>query len=298
MTLQKVGHRGMAMVKALSDVSPAALEVFSNRMPSRIEDALDFPIVRELIAAAGEENVKAYLEFELVKLANLVSVGGNLNNSQVVFIASELIKIYPNETLADFKLCFHRGAIGQYGEVYRMDGIVIRSWMEKYLEEKYQVIENKLMSEKDTGYTKWTPMSNSQSDQNPTTHAEKVKRFKELFPSASPAEIEVMMNRTADEWIKEAQKAIDNVSVKPVSPITDKEINQEGRIKPAKKEPYKNGFELHRDNQQVLIQRTASEFYKNKYTFSGFQNFLIDGFNIFAETEEDAILIYNNAVGK
>jgi hypothetical protein len=266
MTLQKVGHRGMAMVKALSDVSPAALEVFSNRMPSRIEDALDFPIVRELIAAAGEENVKAYLEFELVKLANLVSVGGNLNNSQVVFIASELIKIYPNETLADFKLCFHRGAIGQYGEIYRMDGIVIRSWMEKYLEEKYQVIENKLMSEKDDLY------------KIPQTITEEVQDQK--------------IKDRLQEWKSAIEQAAND---KAIRPLTDEEIAREGKIKPAKKEPYRNGFDLERDNQQVLIQRTASEFYKNKYTFSGFQNFLIDGFNIFAESEEDAILIYNNA---
>jgi hypothetical protein len=60
--------------------------------------------------------------------------------------------MFPNETLADFKLFFERGCIGQYGQIYRMDGIVIREWMEKYLDEKYQVIEESLMKERDDQY--------------------------------------------------------------------------------------------------------------------------------------------------
>lgn len=44
-----------------------------------------------------------------------------------------------------------------------MDGIVLRTWMEKYLDEKYQVIEDKLMKEKDK-----TPYDNiPKSEQGP-----------------------------------------------------------------------------------------------------------------------------------
>lgn len=94
------------------------------------------------MTVTGRGQVVRFIEFELVKMSALISVGGNLNDSQVQFIATQLVELFPNETLGDFKLCFDRGCIGQYGEIYRMDGIVLRKWMEQYLDEKYQAKED------------------------------------------------------------------------------------------------------------------------------------------------------------
>lgn len=105
-----------------------------------------------MVRAIGVEPVKRQIEFELVNLASLMSVGGNLNDSQVTFIAEQLIELYPSESIADFKICFTRGAIGAYGQIQRMDGITLREWMEKYLEEKYKVMEDILMREKENIY--------------------------------------------------------------------------------------------------------------------------------------------------
>lgn len=93
-----------------------------------------------------------FIEFELIKMSSLISVGNNLNNAQVEFIATQLVGMFPNESLADFKLCFQRGTIGQYGDIFRMDGIVLRKWMEKYLDEKYTVVEEELRKAKDNPY--------------------------------------------------------------------------------------------------------------------------------------------------
>lgn len=153
-------------VRVLADTQPATLEAFSKQMPKRIEDALEFPILKEMIKASGEEIIQAYVEFELIKLADLVSVGGNLSNTQVPFIAETLIRTYPNETLADFKLCFQRGAMGNYGEIFRLDGVVIGLWMKAYLEEKYQVIENKLMKEKENLYDPIPKVEGPNSDKH------------------------------------------------------------------------------------------------------------------------------------
>lgn len=71
-----------------------------------------------------------------------------MNNAQIEFVATQLVEMFPNESLADFKLAFQRGCIGQYGEIFRMDGIVLRGWMEKYLDEKYQAVEAEVKKEK------------------------------------------------------------------------------------------------------------------------------------------------------
>jgi hypothetical protein len=239
----------MVILEALQEAgkSPVALAKLSDSLPSTIEKALNFPTVREMIAAAGEDQIKAYIEFELIKLANLLSIGGNLNDSQVVFIAQELIKLFPNESIADFKLCFQRGAIGQYGEIFRMDGIVIRSWMEKYLEEKYQVLENKLVQSKEN------PYGPDMVIDKPLERSEKIKKFQALFPEASPGEIEVMINKTPDQWIAEFKKKIEAVDVKAIPPMTDKEIHEEGQLLPKQKtvHPYTTEQEIQERNARI-----------------------------------------------
>ena len=165
-------------------------------LPSTIKNAIGQPPICDLEKVVGKNQIIRYIEFELVKMTSLVSVGGNLNNAQVQFIAEQLVEIFPNESLADFKLCFQRGCIGQYGEIYRMDGIVLRSWMEKYLDEKYSIVEEIWGQQKE---------------------AEK----KQVVPE-DPEK----------DWLKVWKEAIDANPAKAVIPITDKEINTEGKDKP------------------------------------------------------------------
>lgn len=122
----------------------------SRLLPRKIELVFDEPKISEVVKVIGEDSVKGQIEFELIKLASLMSVGGNLNRAQIGFISSSLIEQYPNESIADFKICFERGAIGVYGDIQRMDGITIGVWFKKYLDEKYEVLEDKLKNEKDT----------------------------------------------------------------------------------------------------------------------------------------------------
>lgn len=242
-------------------------------MPSRIEDALNFPVVKEVLQVAGEVEVRRYIEFELIKLANLVSVGGNLNNAQVVFIAQELIATFPNETLADFKLCFQRGAIGQYGEIFRLDGIVIRGWMGKYLEEKYQVMEDSLMREKED--------------------------YKEqyIWPAQTITD-EVRRQQVKDRlqtWKEAIEKAANE---RPAIPMSEADINKEGQIDPRPIERYKDPHSPEWYTLRDKILRTASEFYRERYTLSGMQLFRILDHEILAESESDAVKIYEQAKEK
>lgn len=56
--------------------------------------------------------------------------------------------MYPTESVADFQLCFQRGAMGRYGSIQRMDGITIGEWMGKYLDEKYAELEGHIEKRK------------------------------------------------------------------------------------------------------------------------------------------------------
>lgn len=260
----------MANALQLAGKSPELLESFSRRLPERIEDALDFPVLKETISAAGEGQVRAYIEFELIKLANLVSVGGNLNNAQVEFIAKELIRAFPNESLADFKICFQRGAIGQYGEIYRMDGIVLRQWMEKYLEEKYNVAEDKLYAEKESQ--------------------------KELYNWQGAAIPAIESN---DEKVKEKlaewKKTIEAAKPTVISPLTDEQVSREGKARPERKAPYTPKYDAEYWALKDRIRKAGQEFYRDRYTVSGMRHFTIKDQEVFAESEDDAIKIYENA---
>lgn len=167
----------------------------SEMLPKTIEQTFEQPKVKEMVLAIGEIPVKRMVQFELIKLAELMSVGGNLNTAQVDFISEELMKMYPNETIADFKICFRNGAIGKYGDIQRMDGITIGKWMAEYLEEKYKILEEQLMKEKDDYYKIVTP-ENSERD-----------------------------------WLKEWQDAVNNSDgFKPVRPMSQEEIKAEGQV--------------------------------------------------------------------
>lgn len=124
----------------------------SNTLPSTVKAAVNEPPICELLKVVPRAQVIRHVEFELVKMSALISVGGNLNDAQVQFIATNLVDFFPGESLADFKICFQRGVMGQYGDIYRMDGIVLRKWMEQYLDEKYQVVEAEMMKEKEDMY--------------------------------------------------------------------------------------------------------------------------------------------------
>lgn len=155
----------------------------------------------------GIEPVKRQIEYELVCLADLMSVGGNLNNAQVKFIAEQFVELFPAESIADFKICFQRGAMGRYGQIQRMDGITLKEWMDKYLEEKYQVVEDILMKEKDEIYKR---------------------------PSLSEAEFAHVQTIDVDKMLNEYKDSFKNFEARAIMPISDEDIEKYGQERPAR----------------------------------------------------------------
>jgi hypothetical protein len=54
--------------------------------------------------------------------------------------------------------------MGSYGEIYRLDGAIVLTWFKRYLDEKYQAIETRLMKEKDTHYQEAGEIASSTKD--------------------------------------------------------------------------------------------------------------------------------------
>jgi hypothetical protein len=125
-------------------------------MPRTIEKAVEVgqPIVmvKKLVS---EKDIQALVEHELIRAAEMLNIDQRLNlqNHQIPTIAQGIIESFPNESLEDIVLCLRRGVMGRYDEkLLRLDGAMITQWMYKYLEEKYNVVEARLMSEKDNFY--------------------------------------------------------------------------------------------------------------------------------------------------
>lgn len=130
-----------------------------------------------MVLATSEKDVCGFIEFELIKLAERINVGGNLNDAQIEFIAAQLVGMYPNETIADFKLCFEGLAIGRYvkqDKVFKLDGTEIGYAMKAYMDEKYQVLESEMMKEKDDLYK---PI---QAEADPDSHQKWLDKLKEV----------------------------------------------------------------------------------------------------------------------
>lgn len=167
-------------------------------LPSKINLAIKQPPICDLIKVVGKGRLVVFLQIELVKLTERISIGNNINAAQLEFISTQLVEFFPGESLADFKICFERGCMGQYGEIFRMDGIVIRQWMEKYLDEKYQVIEEELKKSPDKMY--------------------------------QPSEVKTHDERHS-EWLDKWQKEVGGVGNK-VPAMTDQDVRRFGQEKP------------------------------------------------------------------
>jgi len=192
-------------------------------LPSTVRKAIGQPPLSDLIKVAGKGPVVLYVQFELVKMASRVSVGGNLNDGQVQFIATQLVEFFPAESLADFKICFERGCMGQYGEIFRMDGIVLRKWMEQYLEEKYALIDQEWEKEKG--------------------------EHKKQIDSENPQQ----------DWYKIWLDSVADKDHKPRLGISDKEIQEEGQVKP-KKISYPSTSEREIEKRELHLQWIRENF--------------------------------------
>lgn len=135
----------------------------SLRVPATIRQAVEIgEPLRMVEKVTGSETILMALEIELAKVAAMLNIDSRLNlqNHQVPVIAKSLFETFKNESLEDFMLCFQRGSNGLYDDkLLRLDGAIITGWMRRYLEEKYNEVEIKLMEEKEEFHKRFEGVS-------------------------------------------------------------------------------------------------------------------------------------------
>lgn len=192
-------------------------------MPSTIEQAVEDGYPMSVINQATP-NLKAMIEYELIMTAKMVNVDQRLTIQahQIPIIAETLYETFKDESIEDISLCLKRGAAGLYGEIYRLDAAVITGWMKQYLAEKYQVVENNLMSEKENPYEAKKAFAESKRT-NPNRNLLAALETVAKGDVSDP----VLKNNLTPEQLKEIQA---NAS-KPAGPSNNADVNAYQRYK-------------------------------------------------------------------
>lgn len=153
----------------------------------------------EVRKQTGFKAIAQALDIQLTKLVANLNLKWNLTDSQIGVIVEDLLYKYPNETIDDFVLLFRKIRHGEFGDLMRLDSAILFNCMEKYLEEKYAVIELKLMAEKENFY-------------------------KPIIPE-----------KTDSDWLAKWKAEIDAIQIKKPAPLSEEDIEKEGQEKPVKK---------------------------------------------------------------
>lgn len=101
-------------------------------------------IKRELIAAdpeKGEAIAKAFVTSIVTDLVLSFNVGKTMNPHQVVDVVEIIQRDYYYLKPSELKYCFDNAKKGHYGQLYdRIDGSIIFDWIERYLDERMNVV--------------------------------------------------------------------------------------------------------------------------------------------------------------
>lgn len=94
----------------------------------------------------GELSANAFISFILTDLVMSFNVGKTMNEAQIIEATKLLQQDYYFLKPSELKYCFNNAKMGKYGQLYdRIDMAVIFGWIEKYLEERIEIVvlENK-----------------------------------------------------------------------------------------------------------------------------------------------------------
>lgn len=150
------------------EVKPTEINAFIGGLRHSISEAVNIPPIRELLNQGQKKGlIEGLITILIVKAAHRLSVGNNLKPGQAEDIALNIINDYPLLSIDDINILLSNGTKGKYGEIYRMDISVIYNWIRAYEEEKAEVVEAKLKTDKKDpiNYPEMTPDTELQIEQ-------------------------------------------------------------------------------------------------------------------------------------
>jgi hypothetical protein len=118
----------------------AELVTYERRLS--IDHALQSPSISKVSRQHGEVNVLKAITGALMVSCEYFNTTVPFTESQAVQTASLFIDQYGAESLEDILICLKNAKAGAYGTLYnRIDGQVIFSWFQQYLDKKYERLE-------------------------------------------------------------------------------------------------------------------------------------------------------------
>lgn len=275
----------------LEHADTVALNAFLEAVPRELELVIERPAVSALInSGLPKENIEACLAIEIAKCANMLTVGGNLRQGQSLEIAKELIATYPNESLEDFCYCLRNGIKGRYsdpGKTFRFDILVIFEWFKAYQDEKYQAIEEKMMREKDPDSYRHLGDKKEDGKKGDQEFFRIPRWYATVFaPVLNPSMRRYLILRA---WTLSQSK----IQSKKQAPMSDEDVLKEGQK--TKRASYIREYSDDFTRMKLMISVVAKEFFKDYQSFNNFSMYSVKGHDIFAESEQRAIEIYEIA---
>jgi hypothetical protein len=110
---------------------------------------LDSPVcsIGSFKRTIGEDKAMSVLVLILNDVIDFFNVSNSMNANQILTTAEMVLDNYGWLKIDDFKLCFSQAKRGLFGQVYRMDGNVILSWIESYINERINFADEKNYTE-------------------------------------------------------------------------------------------------------------------------------------------------------
>jgi hypothetical protein len=118
-------------------------QYYNSLKPKEFTDVFDSHVCSIGIykQAEGEEKATAVMVIILSDLIDFFNVSNTMNANQVMNTIEIILDNYGYLKIDDFKLCFNQAKRGHFGQVYRMDGNIILSWIETYINDRMNAAE-------------------------------------------------------------------------------------------------------------------------------------------------------------
>lgn len=114
-----------------------------------MDDVLDSPAcsIGVFKRTVGEDKATSVLVLILNDVIDFFNVSNSMNANQILTTAEMILDNYSWLKIDDFKLCFSQAKRGLFGQVYRMDGNLILSWIESYIKDRINFADEKSYAE-------------------------------------------------------------------------------------------------------------------------------------------------------